>query len=233
MNAIKNLRLYELQKSILSLEGYKITSTDNACNIGFDPIEYAFPIKTFPIGNIHELLSSQENSSATTGFISGILSKLMHLGGVCIWISVSRTIFPAALPSFGVQPDKIIFIDLKNDKDVLYAMHEALKCDKLISVVGEISNINFKESRQLQLAVEQSRVTGFIIRNQHRSLNPVACIARWRIISLPSELKDGMPGVGFPRWNVELLKVRNGKPGSWKIEWSENSFKEMVLNTTA
>jgi protein ImuA len=36
-----------------------------------------------------------------------------------------------------------------------------------------------------------------------------------------------MPGVGFPRWNVNLLKVRNGKPGSWEIEWAENQFQEI------
>ena len=36
-----------------------------------------------------------------------------------------------------------------------------------------------------------------------------------------------MPGVGFPRWNVELLKVRNGKPGSWQIEWAESRFQDI------
>jgi hypothetical protein len=36
-----------------------------------------------------------------------------------------------------------------------------------------------------------------------------------------------MPGVGFPGWNVELLKVRNGKPGSWQIEWAESRFQNI------
>ena len=39
-----------------------------------------------------------------------------------------------------------------------------------------------------------------------------------------------MPGVGFPRWNVELLKVRNGKPGSWQLEWSYNQLHEIKQN---
>jgi protein ImuA len=34
-----------------------------------------------------------------------------------------------------------------------------------------------------------------------------------------------MPGLGFARWNVELLKVRNGKPGSWQIEWGPTGFR--------
>ncbi len=36
-----------------------------------------------------------------------------------------------------------------------------------------------------------------------------------------------MPGVGFPCWNAELLKVRNGKPGSWQIEWSDGVFRHV------
>jgi protein ImuA len=36
-----------------------------------------------------------------------------------------------------------------------------------------------------------------------------------------------MPGVGFPRWNVELLKVRNGRPGTWQIEFTEGRFKHI------
>jgi protein ImuA len=47
---------------------------------------------------------------------------------------------------------------------------------------------------------------------------------------LSTELKEGMPGVGFPRWYLELLKVRNGVTGSWKVEWSSNSFRNIEEN---
>lgn len=82
----------------------------------------------------------------------------------------------------------------------------------------------------IQKMVEQSRVTGLLLRHQPRNLNTIACISLWRITSLPSELADGMPGVGFARWNVELLKVRNGKPGNWKVEWSFNHFQNIEEN---
>lgn len=231
MDACKRNIIAQLKKDILALQGLKALVTDNHINIGVRPIELAFPNATFPTGCTHEFLSaSPKDISATYGFISGLLSKMMQTGGAAIWVSTSRTLFPAALKSFGIKPDQIIFIDLKKERDVLYAMHEALKCDKLISVIGEIKEINFKESRKLQLAVEQSRVTGFIIRNQPRIVNTIACVSRWRISSLPSELNDGMPGVGFPRWNIELLKVRNGSPGNWKVEWASNQFKEIKEN---
>jgi len=45
-------------------------------------------------------------------------------------------------------------------------------------------------------------------------------------------LKNGMPGVGFPRWQIELLKVRNGKPGKWTVEWSAGRFIQVDENAT-
>jgi protein ImuA len=151
----------------------------------------------------------------------------MQFDGAAIWISASRTLFPASLKRFGVEPHRIIFVDLKHERDALYAIEEALKCKQIAAVVGEIKNIGFKESRRLQLAAEQSRVTGLLIRHQPKIINTIACVSRWRITSLPGALAEGMPGVGFPRWNVELLKVRNGKPGKWQVEFSSGQLKEI------
>jgi protein ImuA len=50
-------------------------------------------------------------------------------------------------------------------------------------------------------------------------------VARWRIGPLPSDKTVDLPGPGFPRWQVELLKIRNGVPGSWQIEWKAGGFK--------
>lgn len=177
---------------------------------------------------MHEfLITSPVDAAATNGFVAAMISRLMNLSGVCVWISTAGTIYPGALKSFGVDPEKIIFIDLKKERDVLYAMEEALKCNRVTAVLGEIQNITFKESRRFQLAAEQSRVTGFILRNNIQSINNIACVSRWRITSLKSQLPEDMPGVGFPRWHVELLKVRNGFPGKWNIEWSSNTFNEI------
>ena len=221
----------QLRKSILPLQGFKSLSADNKINIGFHSIEKAFPNSKFPVGCTHEFISpSQEDYAATCGFIAVMLNKLMQFKGAAIWISTARTLFPAALNTFGTNPENIIFVDLKRERDVLYTVEEALKCKVISTVIGEIKNITFKESRRLQLAAEQSRATGFLIRNQPKFLNTVACVSRWRITSIPSQLNNDMPGVGFPQWNVELLKVRNGKPGAWQLEYSFNSLQEIKQN---
>lgn len=214
----------ELQKEILSLQGFK-SESNPALDLKLGPIRNAFPNSTFPVGAVHEFLStSVETNAATSGFISGILSTLMGKKGTTLWISSSRTLFPPALKNFGIQPDRFVFIDLQREKDVLWAMDEALKCGALTAVVGELREMDFTASRRLQLAVEESQVTGFVLRNNSRPPNTTACVSRWKISPLPSETVDGLPGIGFPHWKVELLRIRNGKPGSWDVMWKKGKF---------
>ena len=224
----------KLRKDILLLEGFKSPETTNAGKFGLGLIEAAFPNGIFPIGTIHEMIClTPEQAAATGGFMSGLLASLMQNDGACLWIGTSRNLFPASLMAFNVEPDRVIFIDLNREKDVLWAIEEALKCEGLAAVVGEIREINFAQSRRLQLAVENSKVTGFLLRNDPKKLGTTTCVARWQITPLPSEPEDELPGVGFPRWQVDLLRVRNGNPGSWKVEWVDGSFvpiEEEVIN---
>lgn len=212
-----------LQTDILRLEGYK-SSGSTVLDLGLGPIISAFPSASFPLGAVHEFLSARkEDAAAASGFIAGLLAALMGSSGATLWISSSRTLFPLALKSFGIQPDRFIFIDLQKEKDVIWAMDEALKCSALSAVVCEVREISFTASRRLQLAVEQSRVTGFILNSNSRSPNATACVSRWKITPMPSEFLD-LPGIGFPKWRVELLRIRNGKPGCWDVQWINGRF---------
>ena len=232
MDTAKANIIAQLKKDILPLQGFKTTLNTLALDGIPAAIKNAFPNAAFPLGAVHELIAdSLEDAAATSGFISAILASIMKNAGSCIWINRSQSVFPPALKSFGISPDKIIFIYLKKEKEILWAMEEALKCTGLSAVIGEVQDLSFNASRRLQLAIEQSQVTGFIVRRNPRSLTTTASLARWKITSLPGELPAGMPGVGFPRWNVELLKVRNGKPGSWQIEFVGGRLKHVPTMT--
>lgn len=220
----KHDTINRLRQDLLRWQG--VTSlVSQAERIGLGAIENAFPGGVFPSFGVYEFISmSREDSAATSGFIGGLLSRLTQDGGVCLWISTSRLLFPPSVHAFGVLPDRVVFVDISRERDVLWATEEALKCSGLAAVVAELQEMDFVQSRRLQLAVEKSRMTGLIMRCNPRLVGSTACAARWRIRSLPSALTGGLPGVGFPRWEVELLKVRNGNPGKWQMEWSEGRF---------
>ena len=216
----------KLRDDILHMQGFTAPEKSSALPFGLSPIEAVFPNGIFPTGTIHEFLNtSLEHAAASSGFLAGLLSTLMQYEGACLWISHHRTLFPTALPTFGVSPDRIIFIDLKTEKDVLWATEEALKCEGISAVIAELGSISFAQSRRLQLVVEHSKVTGFILRKDAMKIGTTACTARWQVTPLPTEPEYELPGLGHPRWKVELLKVRNGHTGSWILEWGAEGFQ--------
>ncbi len=224
--ANQHIILRQLQKEILPLQGFKPPTAGRAVDFDLGPLERAFPNGRFPTGAMHELISrSPEQAAATSGFLAALLGPLLKRGGVCLWIGTRLPVFPPGLAIFGIEPDRLLFVRAAKEKDLLWTIEEALKCEALAAVVGEIREISFTDSRRLQLAVEHSRVTGFLLRHAPAALATVAAVARWEIMPLPSAVEEGLPGVGFPRWQVSLPKVRNGTPGVWQLEWSAGRFR--------
>lgn len=222
---VKRERIQALQQEILSMQGFRPSPEAPQFDTGLGLIQQAFPQRTFPTGAIHEFLSlNAPQGAATSGFIAGLLGVLMRKGP-CLWISPRPVIFPLALSAFGLLPDQVIFATVSRSKDLLWVVEEALKCASLAAVVGEVRDLGFTPSRRLQLAVEESRVTGFIHRPGCRTPGHTACVSRWQVSPLPCLTEEGFPGVGFPQWQVTLSKVRNGQPGSWQVGWSDSGFR--------
>src|SRR5258708_26571683 len=129
----------QLQEEILPLQGFRPPTPGARIDMGLGPIAAAFPKGEFPTGAVHELISDRrEDAAATGGFVAALLGPLMRNGGVCLWVGTKRMVFPPALKRFGVDPDKVVFVDLSREKDATWAMEEALKCEGLAAVIGEI-----------------------------------------------------------------------------------------------
>jgi protein ImuA len=229
MIANKEEIISKLRQDMIRWEGFRPPQPGANNDLGLGAVAAAFPEGVFPTGAIHEFISScPEDTAASGGFIAGLVQKLLGNGGACLWISFTRRIYPPALKLFGVDPDRVIFVDVPLQKDVLWVTEEALKCEGVATVICETKHLSFAESQRLQLAVEKSHVTGFVLRKDVKKVNTTACVTRWQIRPVRSQLRTGMPGVGHPRWRVELLKVKNGRPGNWTVEWKKQDFQTIT-----
>lgn len=224
----------QLQREILSPQGGTARGERRSVHIGLGAIEAAFPQYSFPTAAVHEFISGDKTTAAaTSGFMCGLLQQLAagEPGSACIWVSTQHTIYPPSLALFGIAPERVVFVNVRTDHDALWTVEEALKCEGLAVVIGEVRELDFSASRRLQLAVERSHVTGFIHRQSPRTEGTNACVARWRIAPLSSAPVDSLPGMGHPRWNVRLQKIRNGRPGAWHLEWTGKEFRHVPLFT--
>lgn len=226
--ATKEEIVNELRKELLLLQGFKTASSEQV-KVDLGGMNACFPNGIFPSAGIHEIISqSTTDRPACSGFISAIAGMLMKNSGPGIWIYTEQRIYPPALLLFGIIPERIIFVQVSKPVDVCWAMEEALKTEGIAVVIGEVQELSFETSRRLQLAVEKSKVTGFVLRHLPRKMNPTAALSRIHVSSLRSTMEAAMPGVGDPRWQIEVLKTRNGKPGIYEMEWVDDHFTDVV-----
>jgi protein ImuA len=215
--------LNSLRKQILLLEGFREPLLTEDTGLG--RINEAFPNQIFPFSALHEFFCfNQEEVAASSAFIAGLLSSRVSKPGIVVWIGSSLNVFPPSLKCFGIEPHCLVFLRVKKEKDIPWAINEALACSSLLAVVGEMPEMNITASRRFQLAIENAGVGCFILRKNPNNLLTTA-VSRWHIRPLPTKTENGFPGLGHPRWQVNLLKVRNGKTGSWNIEWTSNGFR--------
>jgi hypothetical protein len=91
------------------------------------------------------------------------------------------------------------------------------------SAVAELARLSMTASRRLQLAAEESGTIGIALRRWRRQAeasdcgHPTAATTRWRISALPSTPLS-VPGIGRPRWLVELVRCRAGESGDFELE---------------
>lgn len=220
----------QLQQDILHMEGFR-PAANPTMNSVLGPLRKVFPSGAFPLGVVHEFQLEREHKSssmaASVGFIAAMASTMLSDGAVMFWVSAVRKVFPPSLMKFGVKPEQVIFVNIRKTRDVLWATEEAMKCSAVAAVVAEVGNLDLTTSRRLQLSVEKSQTTGFLIRSDdHPGITSSA--SRWRITSAPSIDIDGLPGVGYPQWKVELLKLRGGMTHSWTIRYREGAFEEVL-----
>lgn len=215
--------LSSLRKQILLLEGFKEPVLSEETRLG--RINDAFPNKVFPFSALHEFFCfNSEEVAASSAFIAGLLSSRVSKVATVVWIGSSIKIFPPSLKWFGIEPHCVVFLHVKKEKDISWAIHEALTCSSLSAVVGELPEMSITASRRFQLAIEDAGVGCFILRSNPKNLLTTA-VSRWHIQPLPSIAEKDFPGISFPRWQVNLLKVRNGKTGSWDVEWTGKGFR--------
>jgi protein ImuA len=145
--------------------------------------------------------------------------------GMVLWCLPRPDLYGPGIAAHRLDPGRVVLVQALRDAEILWAMEEGLRAPGIVAVVGEVGTLSAVASRRLQLAAERSGSTAFLLRRwrdggqaaRERAL-PNAATTRWRIAAMPSIPSRNEPGVGRPRWRVELLRCRGGEPACWEME---------------
>ena len=193
-------------------------------------IDTALPQGGLALGALHEVAGSgtdEEDGAAAAAFLAGILGRLGPERPV-LWCLAAGDLYGPGLAACGLGAERLIVARTQSDRAALWAMEEGLRSSALAAVVGEVEALPSAASRRLQLAAEVSGVTAFALRRwrtgeraARQRAAPNAAVTRWRVAALPSGVAGDTPGIGRPRWRLELWRCRGGMPASWMVEASD------------
>jgi protein ImuA len=129
------------------------------------------------------------------------------------------------LDEIGVAPERLITVAGARERDVLWAMEEALRCRAVGMVIGEMRSrgIDQVATRRLALAAAAGNALGLILRTAPDD-GPSAAATRWIIGAAPfprsGDGDEERHGVGPPRLAARLVRNRRGHLGAWIVEWN-------------
>jgi protein ImuA len=218
--------LSELRERVRRIERSRL-AIHGVLPFGVAAIDRVLPDGGLARGALHEILGAggdEEDGALAAAFAAGILGRLAGEGTV-LWCLPHTDLYGPSLAAHGLDPARLVLVRAPRDGEILWAIEEGLRAPGIAAVVGEVGTLPAVASRRLQLAAEHSGITAVLLRRwrdsgqaaRERNL-PNAAVTRWRIAALPSQPLRKEPGVGRPRWRVELLRCRGGEPAYWEVE---------------
>ncbi|WP_066585088.1 ImuA family protein [Sphingomonas pruni] len=191
---------------------------------GVEAIDHRLADKGLAVGGLHEVAAaapSLAEDAATTLFLAGIAARAAPLAPV-LWALTRFDLYAPGLEQAGLSPDRLVFAQARDERELLAVMEDALRHGGLSAVVGETRRVDMTASRRLQLAAADGKTPALLLRRRKKLGacplgEPSAATTRWRI-GCASSAPLGIAGVGRSRWFVELVRQRNGNPFSLVVE---------------
>jgi protein ImuA len=164
---------------------------------------------------LHEVVA--ESPGCGAGFCAILLGRA---GGTVIWIGDGGLLaWPPGLAGHGLSPAQLVLLRADSVTDALWAMEEALRCAAVGGVLLSLppdAVLDLSTTRRLHLAAGTGGALGLLLRSEAAEGSAgTAAVTRWRVAPL-----GAARGLADPRWEIELLRSRGGRPaGPWAVTW--------------
>jgi protein ImuA len=247
--SVPNPKLDALKQSLFATQFAK----GPVMPFGDGRIDGCFPAGGLPLERWHEITGfgmEAETGAAPAAFAARMAAAALArtwAGGWVVWIARNDDLYAPGLEQSGLDARRLMLVSASTDAELLAAMEDALRTRGVAAVVAEPERLDLVAGRRLQLACEQGRATGFVVRRRFAvragrqspgqgqgqvSSETSAAATRWRVEPAPSleaypAMRGAGPaGLGAPRWRVRLERCRGGRSGDWILEGAEEDWSK-------
>lgn len=177
-----------------------------------EAIDQGLPGDGLARAGVHEILA--DDPGAATGFCALLLARA---GGSVLWIAAEPDAWPPGLSRFGLSPADLVLVQAPRAEDAIWAMEEGLRCPGIAGALLALPELEPDAVRRLQCAAEAGGGIGLLLRRD-RDAEDAAALTRWRVGALGGT-GGAANDLGDPRWRLDLLRCRGGRPQSWQVVW--------------
>ncbi|KAB1075253.1 ImuA family protein [Methylobacterium planeticum] len=199
-----------------------------ALPLGVPALDDRLPAGGLGLGLPHEVAPEAEGDEpAALGFTLALIARHLGLAGGEALLVIAPghpTPYGHGLSGLGLDPDRILLFEVGSDDEAYLAIEEALRTRGLRAVAGFLdAGLPLKQGRRLQLVAEASAPLLLVLRPARADL-PNGAATRWRIGGAQGA-RDRFGCLLRPRWRVHLERCRNGRPGTWLLEWDHAAHR--------
>jgi protein ImuA len=212
--------LEALRAQVRAIEGGGTDFGREVASLG-GALDAALPWRGLPHCALHEVAGE-----AASSFVAALACRLIGRGGALVWCQTAQTerrlgtLYGPGLRRFGLDWRRVVLVRAPGERDVLWAMEEALRSPAVACAVAELGRIDLLTSRRLQLAAEAGKGAGIALRIGEIDPAPNAALTRWWAEPLPiSHPLENRLG-----WRLTLWRCRGGAPGNFKVRWDEQTL---------
>ena len=196
--------------------------------LGIPGLDDKLPGGGLGLGLPHEIAPLAEGDEpAALGFTLALVARhLARAEGEALLVIAPGppTPYGDGLSGLGLDPGRILLFELGNDDEAHLALEEALRAQGLRAVAGFLdAGLPLKQGRRLQRAAEEAAPLLLILRPARADL-PNGAATRWRIGGAQGA-RDRFGCLARPRWRTHLERCRNGRPGTWLLEWDHAAHR--------
>jgi protein ImuA len=141
------------------------------------------------------------NGTGGSRLAAQMIQQVLATTGTLVVIDERREFYPPAASRLGIDLARTVVVRPHDTREALWALEQALRCRGVAATWAWVDQLPDRNFRRLQLAAEQGRGVGILIRPSAARQTSSWADLRWFVQTLPGGLR------------VELLHCREGFPG--------------------
>ncbi len=224
--AIKARRIAALRKAVDGLQSIPAATLPAHASATVEPsLAPGLPAPGIPCGVLNEVIAAHADRPVGFAFLFTLMTAaLRKRPGPAVFAAARRALdfglpYGHGLHRLGLDVSRLVLVETKTDKHVLWALEETLRSAVEPAIVaGAVeTGLGLTQSRRLNLAAATHATPLALLRGE-KAMGASAAATRWRLGSAPA-IYDRFGLFERWRWQATLERCRTGRTGDWLIEW--------------